>query len=102
MTVHPRRGCIMAGLPRGVGARLPRAPSRPASRLMRLAVLAVPLLLLHAACAGADRVVAPDDVRPRVLAPPAAPAAPSAVVGLPTGATRWVLEHASAGLTYTS
>jgi hypothetical protein len=68
---------------------------------MRLALLAIPLLLLHAACSGADRVTAPDDVRPRprVLAPPERPAA---VIGLPTGATRWVLERAAEGLTYTS
>lgn len=66
---------------------------------------AASLALLLTACAGADRGgadrIAAPEARPhlRVAAPPATA---SAVVGLPTGATRWVLERAAEGLTYTS
>lgn len=66
-------------------------------RLATRAPLVLTLALLLAACASPDRATAPTPV-----ALPATPAGYVAGEGLPTGLARYLLERASAGLTYTS
>lgn len=100
VTVRGRRGATLAGErrdgPRREGA-IGRCDTPPPMRHATRALLALTLPLALAACADADRAIAPTPI-----ATPAAPAAYVAGEGLPTGLTRYLLERASAGLTYTS